>query len=157
MPRPDCADQPNISESLRCKPRINDRDCCTEEEPCQEGGGDCDNDSHCGAGLMCGTDNCLFFDKLSKPDADCCMNPCGEGFELIPGDTPGPGVLGQVKVGDTDECAELCLNNSLCRSYEYYSDTEKWCNLNKELKPTEPVWPNQVFCSLKGKYTNILN
>ena len=85
--------------------------------------------------------------KNFHPDLE--KNSCGEGFELIPGDIPGDGVLGRVKVGDTDECAELCLNNNQCRSYEY-SVTEKWCNLNRELKPTEPVYGDYFFCSLKG-------
>ena len=119
-----------------------------EEQPCQVGGGDCDKDSQCSPGLMCGTNNCLLFDKLSESDADCCMNPCGKGFELIPGDSHEVPLF-QSKVGDTDRCAELCLSTNLCKSYEY-SVTEKRCHLQSELKPNFPVWKDYVFCSLKG-------
>ena len=50
--------------------------CCSEEQPCQEGTGDCDRDSECENGLRCGVDNCQteFADEKSnwKPYDDCC-------------------------------------------------------------------------------------
>ena len=48
--------------------------CCTISNPCGEGKGDCDNDSHCKANLKCGNDNCnttLGF----HPEMDCCYEP----------------------------------------------------------------------------------
>ena len=47
-----------------------DNGCCTSDEPCGEGDGDCDNDSHCEGDLVCGTDNCPWGDG-----DDCCIPP----------------------------------------------------------------------------------
>ena len=57
-------------QGFRCK-GINDG-CCTEEQPCGKGDGDCDKDSECAAGLVCGSNNCPWGD-----DDDCCMAPEG--------------------------------------------------------------------------------
>ena len=32
--------------------------CCTEDNPCDEGEGDCDSDSDCKGSLECGSNNC---------------------------------------------------------------------------------------------------
>ena len=46
--------------------------CCTALQPCDLGGGDCDNDGECAGSLVCGTDNCGgIFESL----ADCCIYP----------------------------------------------------------------------------------
>ena len=65
----------NFSESLRCDPGLNDYSCCTEDQPCGEGEGDCDDDSDCGPGLICGDDNCHWFNKQSAVTSDCCVRP----------------------------------------------------------------------------------
>merc|ERR1711899_689026 len=50
--------------------------CCTNSEPCDVGGGDCDSDSHCMAGLKCGNNNCKRDFSSSGSNwarsADCC-------------------------------------------------------------------------------------
>lgn len=46
--------------------------CCTEESPCSEGEGDCDNDNDCAGPLMCGTDNCAY---PFPGTHDCCYSP----------------------------------------------------------------------------------
>ena len=60
-----------LADALRRK-RCNGEDntCCTEENPCTEGDGDCDNDRHCSGSLVCGNDNCVGhgFDGSD----DCC-------------------------------------------------------------------------------------
>ena len=38
---------------------ITNMDCCTIDKPCNIGEGDCDYDSHCRRGLLCGSDNCF--------------------------------------------------------------------------------------------------
>ena len=67
----------NIAPSKRSA-RIPETDwrCCTNSEPCDVGGGDCDVDSHCMAGLKCGNNNCKRDFSSSGSDwstaADCC-------------------------------------------------------------------------------------
>ena len=39
---------------------------------CNQGEGDCDSDSHCADGLICGTDNC---GPDFPPGYDCCTAP----------------------------------------------------------------------------------
>ena len=46
--------------------------CCTTEKPCAEGGGDCDNDNHCAPGLVCGNNNCKYYNADAPSNYDCC-------------------------------------------------------------------------------------
>merc|ERR1712110_1037594 len=69
----------------RCAGRnFNGRRCCTPENPCGEGEGDCDgpgdggrNDGHagCRGDLICGSNNCLKFGSYYHPKDDCCERP----------------------------------------------------------------------------------
>ena len=69
----------------RCSGRnFNGRRCCTPENPCGEGEGDCDgpgdggrNDGHagCRGDLVCGSNNCLKFGSFYHPKDDCCERP----------------------------------------------------------------------------------
>ena len=55
--------------------------CCTDMFPCTLGEGDCDHDSDCVTGLVCGSNNCDFGtsshdcctleDKVCENDSDC--------------------------------------------------------------------------------------
>jgi len=45
---------------------------CTSAKPCDEGYGDCDNNSHCKSGLTCGNNNCKTFHPNALASADCC-------------------------------------------------------------------------------------
>merc|ERR1719433_686847 len=54
-----------------------DKSCCNKKaEKCGENEGDCDKDSHCKAGLKCGTDNCP---SGFPSNYDCCYNPSPSG------------------------------------------------------------------------------
>ena len=58
----------------KCNGGADDEDfehCCSEENPCNEGEGDCDISSDCKGDLVCGTDNCDP-DKYSQKWVDCC-------------------------------------------------------------------------------------
>ena len=59
-----------------CKDGSGGYDCCTADNPCAEGEGDCDNDSHCIGNLKCNNDfdNCNT-DLGFPSDADCCYDP----------------------------------------------------------------------------------
>merc|ERR1711936_153287 len=73
----------------RCRGRNFDgRRCCTPEQPCGEGEGDCDgpgdggvNDGNrgCRAGLVCGSNNCKKFGAYYHEKDDCCERPQGSG------------------------------------------------------------------------------
>ena len=63
------AQNPKCRCRKQCQPPHDDWDCCTEECPCREGEGDCDEDSHCQEDLVCGTNNCVLD---GDPEADCC-------------------------------------------------------------------------------------
>jgi hypothetical protein len=78
--------------------------CCSWSNKCQEGMGDCDNDSECTDGLSCGVDNCGDFTQNNIPDVydsftgwdktdDCCHTivtctnlefPCASRQQCIP-------------------------------------------------------------------------
>ena len=51
--------------------KFGGNDCCTEEKPCKEDEGDCDNDDECAGNLKCGEDNCIG-DAFDHSD-DCCI------------------------------------------------------------------------------------
>ena len=69
----------------RCAGRnYNGRRCCTPEDPCGEGEGDCDgpedgggHDGHagCQGELVCGSNNCMKFGLYYHPKDDCCEKP----------------------------------------------------------------------------------
>ena len=44
--------------------------CCTQENPCDLGEGDCDHDSECTGSLICGSNNCG--SGWSNAEFDCC-------------------------------------------------------------------------------------
>jgi len=63
----DCCMGTKAPTHLRCKGI--DNGCCTEDNPCEKGDGDCDGDDQCAGDLTCGSDNCPFGDG----DDDCCI------------------------------------------------------------------------------------
>merc|ERR1719334_1432255 len=48
-----------------------DSGCCTRDNPCYAGEGDCDNDDECAGALVCGRDNCANDGGFDASD-DCC-------------------------------------------------------------------------------------
>ena len=59
----------------KCDASKNDWHCCTSSSPCGIDEGDCDKDSHCAGGLVCGSKNCKKIDPAWSSSAfDCCMN-----------------------------------------------------------------------------------
>ena len=58
-------------------------DCCTSNIPCSEGEGDCDSDSECRPGLICGHNNCNPETHDWDPVDDCCLAPKDGNNKLI--------------------------------------------------------------------------
>ena len=56
-----------------CQGSNADWSCCTSSSPCKEDEGDCDSDSDCESGLVCGTDNCP--SGFPSSAYDCCEKP----------------------------------------------------------------------------------
>merc|ERR1739848_598775 len=88
----------NPPKGQRCRGRnFSGKRCCTPEQPCGLGEGDCDgpldggvNDGHagCQGDLVCGSNNCkkfgAYYQRCRGRNYDgrrCCTpeNPCGEG------------------------------------------------------------------------------
>merc|ERR1711931_355682 len=79
----------------RCSGRnYNGRRCCTPEQPCGLGEGDCDgpldgggSDGHrgCKGSLVCGSNNCKKYGLYYHEKDDCCDHPSS-----ISPDRPGP-------------------------------------------------------------------
>ena len=67
---------PQMLIFLDCStPIMANWNCCTEDDPCDVGEGDCDTDSQCQSNLKCGKDNCKEFDSNWPFDFDCCYQP----------------------------------------------------------------------------------
>ena len=62
----------------RCSASNTDHQCCTKEEKCSIGEGDCDLDDDCQEGLICGVDNCD--SGFPGTEYDCCQQPLGDNI-----------------------------------------------------------------------------
>ena len=68
----------HFSDPQRCRGIPNtDYRCCSKDNRCGIGMGDCDDDTHCFPGLKCGTDNCWSDFRIQNGfnwdfQADCC-------------------------------------------------------------------------------------
>ena len=56
-------------------------DCCTDANPCNEGEGDCDDDSECNGDLVCGSNNCAK-SLFPSEGTDCCRRPYGNADNM---------------------------------------------------------------------------
>jgi len=100
--RDDCCEDPDKIEEVRvrdpnpnipvecppgqrcCGRNFGSRGCCSIEEPCGEGEGDCENvnegtgsfnNKDCREGLVCGSNNCKKFGLYYHEKDDCCEKP----------------------------------------------------------------------------------
>ena len=58
-----------------CLNATSNNGCCTTQTPCALGDGDCDYDSECEAGLVCGINNCEQASGNYPAEYDCCTTP----------------------------------------------------------------------------------
>jgi len=98
--------------SLQCIAGSTDADCCKTKK-CAEGEGDCDSDSECADGLVCGTNNCGA--GFPNSDYDCCVKP--GSLQCIAGSTKADccSVKGQCGEGEGDcDSDSECVNGLVC-------------------------------------------
>ena len=68
-----CANVPAPTDT-GCSTYDNTDSCCTQQNPCNKGEGDCDNDHDCKGHLICKENSC--FHNLGFPEgSDCCAEP----------------------------------------------------------------------------------
>ena len=79
----DCCIDANPSDCSQYKGFEGSLHCCSAENPCPVGHGDCDDDSHCAGDLRCGRSNCKNRFATNWAEAqeslDCCYDPAEEG------------------------------------------------------------------------------
>ena len=102
----------------RCSGRnYNGRRCCTPDQPCGLGEGDCDgpldggvNDGHegCKGDLVCGSNNCKKFGLYFHEKDDCCDLP-----STIPNERPAPVIVPGTPLEPPAGKGENSLTNSL--------------------------------------------
>eukprot|EP00092_Neocalanus_flemingeri_P030227 GFUD01032806.1.p1 GENE.GFUD01032806.1~~GFUD01032806.1.p1 ORF type:complete len:277 (+),score=43.22 GFUD01032806.1:62-832(+) len=78
--------EPPAGQRCRGRNYAPGRRCCTPEDPCGEGEGDCDGagdggvndgDKGCRGALVCGSNNCAQFGAYYHAKDDCCEKPSG--------------------------------------------------------------------------------
>merc|ERR1712179_148560 len=81
-PKDDCCVKPEtpstkeVQGGPRCRGRnFSARGCCSPDNPCVEGEGDCEGDGDCDGVLVCGNNNCKVFGSFFHPKDDCCVRP----------------------------------------------------------------------------------
>ena len=67
----DCVNQECNTESNGCRQDSYSTDWlkCSQDSPCNDGEGDCDNDGECEGSLVCGNNKCL----NGPSTMDCCI------------------------------------------------------------------------------------
>merc|ERR1712215_602708 len=137
--------QDSCCQKPRCKGRNFDkkgRGCCTRENPCHEGEGDCEspleggghnNNEDCKGDLVCGSNNCKKFNKYYHIGDDCCE-------KRSPSPTPTPTTPSLGRCTPTSPCVEgegycdsfydcrgnlVCGNN--CEQFGSYYNAQDSC------------------------------
>merc|ERR1712141_576402 len=141
---PDCNDGSD-EQDCPAPPACDGGDDCCVDAGCGAGEGDCDFDTDCSEGLICGENNCEgeTFDDTD----DCCVDP-DPAEPIIDPVIPGPQpsiCIEQTKVfganirfedgsnfatvATKEECLELCEQFADCQSIEYNVGFSK-CQIN---------------------------
>jgi hypothetical protein len=138
-------------QGQRCSGRnFNGRRCCTPENPCGVGEGDCDgpgdgggHDGHrgCRGNLVCGSNNCKKFGHYYHDKDDCCEHPGGGhhhhdhhggGWGLWSGWGPCRWTGGYCKTTRTRYCrGHNCRNsresqNRICGNHQCRGNHHHW-------------------------------
>lgn len=64
-------------DGLECNALTWNEKCCTEQNKCGVAQGHCASDNHCKGDLVCGNDNCNYYDSRFAPGTNCCKRKAG--------------------------------------------------------------------------------
>ena len=109
----------HTKQALEVKCRGGD-DCCSLDNICKIGEGDCDVDEDCfGLGLICGTNNCIPNSALYDNIDDCCTRRCTVESPCAPGE-------GQCQLDEDCKDPEFnkCDKVATCVSQIYFPSNE---------------------------------
>merc|ERR1711936_395533 len=142
---------PQPQTSKRCRGRnFPPRPCCTPENPCPEGEGDCEIDDDCNGTLVCGNNNCKQFGNFFHQKDDCCVKPnisSTEPFQRCKGrnflprpcctpESPCPEGEGDCEI-DNDCAGNLVCGNNNCKQFgSFFHEKDDCC-----VKPSVSVKP----------------
>ena len=121
---------------IGCEKGKTDWNCCSLSNQCGIGGGDCDVDEECKAGLICGRNNCLEFNSQASRTADCCMK---KGSSCYKGKTDWTccsssnqcGVGGGDCDTDSDCQSGLVCGSNNCRTFNSKASRTADCCMKK--------------------------
>ena len=91
---------------IKCTEGYTDWSCCSTNNKCSEGRGDCDDDNECKEGLKCGLDNCG--KDFPTSGYDCCYDP-----------------LTKCTAVDTDW--DCCSESNKCAAWRGDCDSDSQC------------------------------
>ena len=97
--------------------------CCTTEDPCELGAGDCDNDHECARDLTCGIDNCI--GSIFPRSADCCENPTTTSTTTTT--TTSPTTVPCKDIWPTKKCIKKFFQGK-CKKLGTWLKCKKTCN-----------------------------
>merc|ERR1712183_614296 len=128
---------------LRCRGRNFPADgdgsgrCCTTGTPCIQGEGDCEDDTDCADGLMCGENNCKNFGDFFHERDDCCVKQelrCrGRHFDTERCCTKeNPCVEGEGDWDSDDDCGlNLVCGDNNCKMFGDFFHKKDDCCIKK--------------------------
>ena len=111
----------------------NDYNFCSAQNPCDEGQGDCDNDSECKDSLVCGyngndSENCRqIHGNLATADADCCIQNMTTNATTTPSIKPTSDNTDEEKEETLRYCSPNVPEDEKCKEGDGDCDSDDDC------------------------------
>jgi len=114
-------------------------DCCTSSHLCDVDEGDCDEDSDCESGLICGTNNCA----SPFPDThDCCTRVCSNYIVYQDEDTLLDGKSGTLTVEFSEDVTSWTIELTFDADI---TDFQVWVGTNIACSGSTCTFDNQDY------------